>query len=88
VLHVRVAAPRLEALDGLTGLLAVTEREKAIVDAFRDGYEGSLYTLATKLGIPPREVRLATVPLMVAGFIVMRPEGGFAWNGTIRKKTP
>lgn len=66
----------------------MTEHEKAIVDAFRDGYEGSLFTLATKLGIPPREVRLATIPLMVAGLVKIRPEGGFAWNGTTRKKTP
>jgi hypothetical protein len=66
----------------------VTENEKAIVDAFRDGYEGSLIDLAIKLGLSPRAVRLATIPLMVAGFIKMRPEGGFAWNGTTRKKTP
>lgn len=66
----------------------MTEREKAIVDAFRDGYEGSLFDLAFKLGIPSREVRQAVVPLTVAGLIAMRPEGGFRWNGTTRKKTP
>jgi len=66
----------------------MTECEKAIVDAFRDGYGGSLSDLARKLKLPPRDVRLAAVPLMVAGFVKMRPEGGFAWNGTTRKKTP
>lgn len=66
----------------------MSEHRKAIVDAFRDGYEGSLFDLAFELGIPPRDVRAVVIPLTVAGFIKMNPEGGFRWNGTTRKKTP
>jgi hypothetical protein len=66
----------------------MSAHRKAIVDAFRDGYEGSLADLAWQLGIPSREVRHVVNPLTVAGFIVLRPQGGFRWNGTTRKKAP